>query len=382
MAILNKLFKTRFGDLRKAPGGGSEFRLPVLVYGTLSANERNRFWQSQKTIANDLGTYKPRISDAIDWLIEMKALEIVPHELRVGMEKQVRGHVYQLTGAILLDGEKVPYLYLGESNVTESVPEKGTESVTPKKPKGTDSDAKGTLSDSTGTDSEGIGTDSASVPYYISDSVSSSVVSDSSSSDAPAPEAPPSPEPATPDDDEEMVSIFTEFQSVSGKAPTDEERRILRELRANYGSANVLEALGKARGQGDIKHYVKWVKKVLENDYRKLGEQRDTVNLSDLLRNNGSGARDDLPQPEPNPVIDAAIAKLGAVGLTVAQHCIERSNGGFVIRIPSSDYDTAEGIGGNVSARFLKMDDHILTYEIIFSGDDETTEASQEATAS
>lgn len=87
-------------------------RLATFIYLYLRKNIRNRCWPSYITIMPDIGSSKPTVSKAIQWLEETLAIIRVPYEKRIGDEKKlpVRSSVYQLTGIIVLDGEIVPYM--------------------------------------------------------------------------------------------------------------------------------------------------------------------------------------------------------------------------------------------------------------------------------
>jgi hypothetical protein len=112
-AIFNYQIASKLCHFREA-GSGREARLTVLLYLTLRANVRLRCWPGIKTIAADTGIGKPRVVDAVQWLVEHGALYVVPVDKRIGKEVHLNNNrnVYQLTGIIHLDGSLCEYLYL------------------------------------------------------------------------------------------------------------------------------------------------------------------------------------------------------------------------------------------------------------------------------
>lgn len=100
-----------------------EHRWGVLTVLILHADIRNRCWPSIDLIAHEMSLSPSRVSKAKKWLLEHKAIELVPYEQRSGNEKAIgpRQHVYQLTGTIEIDGKKIPYLYFSEPSIAEEV---------------------------------------------------------------------------------------------------------------------------------------------------------------------------------------------------------------------------------------------------------------------
>lgn len=88
-------------------------RLNVLIALLLRLNIRNRCYPSMRLICKDTGYAIATIEAAKEWLLEHKAMELVPYDKRVADECDlpIRQHVYQLTGTIEIDGVKYPYLY-------------------------------------------------------------------------------------------------------------------------------------------------------------------------------------------------------------------------------------------------------------------------------
>lgn len=121
---LNFNLRTHMHHFREA-GDGKELRLPVLLQLVLFANARNRCWPSQKTIGSNLGCDHSMVSKAIKWLREHGAIYVVPYEYRVDAEADLEPskHVYQLTGLVLLGGEPVPYLYMADEALQQSLSE-------------------------------------------------------------------------------------------------------------------------------------------------------------------------------------------------------------------------------------------------------------------
>jgi len=112
-------------------------RLAVLVVLILHSNVRLRCWPSVDLLEYETGWGRASVVDAKQWLIDHGAIELVPHDKRVGDELELppRQHIYQLTGVITVNGVQHPYLYLnpketaplpnstvGESSVGESSP--------------------------------------------------------------------------------------------------------------------------------------------------------------------------------------------------------------------------------------------------------------------
>lgn len=96
--------------------GSRMARLHVLVYLMASANQRYRCWPSIPRMADETGISASTINEAKEWLIEHKALAIVPFEKREGKELKVshRQNVYQLTGVIEIEGTIYPYILMND----------------------------------------------------------------------------------------------------------------------------------------------------------------------------------------------------------------------------------------------------------------------------
>jgi len=79
---------------------------------TLHANNRLRCWPSTALLCKETGFHKKTVVEARDWLIERKAIRLVPHAKREGDEIKLpqRQFVYQLTGMIETDHGLQPYL--------------------------------------------------------------------------------------------------------------------------------------------------------------------------------------------------------------------------------------------------------------------------------
>src|SRR5687767_13718542 len=82
-----------------------EHRWGVLTMLIMHADIRNRCWPSMRTLASEMGISPTQVGVAKKWLLEHRAIELVPHKKRVGKELKCgpRQHVYQLTGSIEID---------------------------------------------------------------------------------------------------------------------------------------------------------------------------------------------------------------------------------------------------------------------------------------
>ncbi len=89
-------------------------RLHVFMSIYLHKNTRNRSWPSNELIATETGLSSAPISSAIQWLIESHVVLLVPFDKRVGLELRLpnRKNIYQLTGAVLIEGQYYPYMNL------------------------------------------------------------------------------------------------------------------------------------------------------------------------------------------------------------------------------------------------------------------------------
>jgi len=87
-------------------------RLAVLLTLMLHANTRLRCWPSTKTLCKETGFNTPSVTEARDWLLEHKAIKLVPYDKREGKEKDLpqRQFVYQLTGVIEVSTGLEPYI--------------------------------------------------------------------------------------------------------------------------------------------------------------------------------------------------------------------------------------------------------------------------------
>jgi len=331
--LINVHFRKHIGKMRSDPGGGSEFRFPVLMYGIMGANPRGRFWHSQELIAEHLGTYKPRINEAINWLIEAGAIRVVPRDKREFEETSIRGHVYEITGYIELHGERYRYLHLAKSFGTDSVPEEDTESV-PQKKNGTDSVEIGTDSVTvSGTDSAGNGTDSASLHYREENQEENQISEDHHHQDnarARDTSATPTPATAPGDDDEELANLLELWKSVFSQNPGKKDAAFLRKFKADYGAAVVSEALGRANGNSAIKIPVKWLESVLCNDYCSLADiaaqkARNAEFIEGLRKGFAPRPRPEPPAPQINwnppkmPAADVWIATLSQLQMQLRE---------------------------------------------------------------
>lgn len=87
----------------------------VLHYLMGRANKQGRVWASQARIGEDCGIGKANTNGIMQWLEATHAVYVVPVEHRVGREKRIKGHVYQLTGVIQLGPEFIKYAHLSPS---------------------------------------------------------------------------------------------------------------------------------------------------------------------------------------------------------------------------------------------------------------------------
>lgn len=94
-------------------------RLNLLIALVLHANIRLRCWPSIPLLIDETGWSVASVNDAKKWLLEHKAIMLVPYELRVDEETKLprAQHVYQLTGLLKLDDKTVPYLYMAPEAV-------------------------------------------------------------------------------------------------------------------------------------------------------------------------------------------------------------------------------------------------------------------------
>lgn len=91
---------------------GGAARLPVLMALTLHANARLRCWPSTTLLCKETGFNKKTVVEARQWLVERKAIQLVPYDKREGLEKKLpqRQFVYQLTGMMQTAIGLQPYL--------------------------------------------------------------------------------------------------------------------------------------------------------------------------------------------------------------------------------------------------------------------------------
>jgi hypothetical protein len=96
--------------------GSKMARLHVLVYLMACANQRCRCWPSIPRMADETGISASTINEAKEWLIEHKALAIVPFEKREGKERAIshRQNVYQLTGVVEIEGKLWSYMLMND----------------------------------------------------------------------------------------------------------------------------------------------------------------------------------------------------------------------------------------------------------------------------
>lgn len=91
-----------------------EGRLALLVVFILHANIRLRCWPSSPLLVEETGWASESVAAAKKWLLARGAVALVPYRYRVDEELDLpkAQHVYQLTGAMLIDDKPVPYLYM------------------------------------------------------------------------------------------------------------------------------------------------------------------------------------------------------------------------------------------------------------------------------
>jgi hypothetical protein len=89
-------------------------RLFVLLSIYLHKNTRNRSWPSNELIRKETGLSRAPVSQSVQWLIDHKAVVLVPYDKRVGKETKLakRKNIYQLTGLIEINGKFIPYLFM------------------------------------------------------------------------------------------------------------------------------------------------------------------------------------------------------------------------------------------------------------------------------
>jgi len=112
--ILNFQLAAQLQHFRAGHGAGKEARLPVLLYLLLRCNKHLRCWPDVETIARETGIGKPRIVEALAWLVAHQAVMYVPVAKRTGHEQKLRKNrrIYQLTGVITLNEQPIEYLFL------------------------------------------------------------------------------------------------------------------------------------------------------------------------------------------------------------------------------------------------------------------------------
>lgn len=93
----------------------------VLMALCTRANDRLRCWPSTERLIADTGLHLNSVIEARKYLIETGAIKLVLGKDRVGDEKKLppRQFVYELTGVICLNGQMVPYLYVGAQQVAQ-----------------------------------------------------------------------------------------------------------------------------------------------------------------------------------------------------------------------------------------------------------------------
>jgi len=98
------------------PNSKHDARLYVLITLILHANNRLRCWPSTDTLCEETGYNSPSVVEARDWLLERKAIILVPYDKREGLEKELppRQFVYQLTGAMVTKQGIRPYLAMSD----------------------------------------------------------------------------------------------------------------------------------------------------------------------------------------------------------------------------------------------------------------------------
>lgn len=101
-------------------------RWGVLSVLILHSNGQAHAWPRTARICESLDRCIQQVIDARNWLIEHKAIELVPFDKRTGDEVKLpkRQFVYHLTGKVEIDGKTIPYLYTQDPPVeTSEAPE-------------------------------------------------------------------------------------------------------------------------------------------------------------------------------------------------------------------------------------------------------------------
>lgn len=106
----------------KNPKAHKGARLAVLLQLMLHANHRLRCWPSTAALCRNTGLNRPAIVEARQWLINHRAVVIVPHDKREGVEKELpnRQMIYQLTGVVETSAGIVPYMLMSDE-VTQAI---------------------------------------------------------------------------------------------------------------------------------------------------------------------------------------------------------------------------------------------------------------------
>jgi len=88
--------------------------LHVLMALVLHQNERGRCWPSNDLLMRETGKGSGSITEALKHLEGISAVVRVPHEHRIGKEKDLhqRKNVWQLTGILVFEEVVYPYLYM------------------------------------------------------------------------------------------------------------------------------------------------------------------------------------------------------------------------------------------------------------------------------
>ena len=111
--VWNYEFRKHLCQFREEDGPGSSARFYILFLLTLHADEQGRCWPKVRTLADEAGYELEATTAALEWLREHEAFCHVPYKYRLPSEMKLppRKHIFQLTGFVRLDGERVYYLY-------------------------------------------------------------------------------------------------------------------------------------------------------------------------------------------------------------------------------------------------------------------------------
>lgn len=111
-------------ELRDAPPElWDKSRWPVLTMLILHANVRNRCWPTVDYLADKLSLSTATVVHALQWLRNHDAIVVVQPKDRLDDESHLppRQHVYQLTGELVIDEKRIPYLYVGKEHGQDEV---------------------------------------------------------------------------------------------------------------------------------------------------------------------------------------------------------------------------------------------------------------------